>query len=1129
MLAPEELQELESTVENLYEHGNSENQQEIMETWFKDIDYFPKTRYIIELSIPNKSDSKVKLAHFGLRASFLLLQHICPTWSLDDFMEMAKWCRDIFMSQIERFISVPLLMQAFCNMYSQLVLYGWHISDGFEIFAQIFNFEPGNKSDITSKQNQEQFWTQLLSSSPLQWVGKIRIYTEIVAKMTYIHKLETKQVKEFKEVALYQCFYLGVHTLDLILDKKMPEQYTEDDIFQLIDQSVQLINTCLCFDIDSTQHDDFNSLKILLPEIWAANNNFTKIIDNLFQMYSFTPPSIQNNILMVIFLFSSVKSGVDSLVINDKLDYSNTFFVNLTKIIDSNIEKIIQSRDILQLIVNIILKIFSFTIEPRFKSIPSIPTFPNFINSVYMLTKAVFTIEIMVDAPDIIISVLCLWAIIAEIVKKCTHVYFQRTKDSNRILEQINFDLDQIDPDAIQGFATSLKQMVSDVIETYVNFISKDAVEKLIEAFISEESTERMQMEQLLTYVVEIGKVTGVPFYESLLKSYNDLLQAYMSDQSNIHAELQLCTFAMMISPLVITKVTRSDDTFKLVHAHSLGFSHPFQSDFSSEDKLSKAAIFNRGRPNSDEDEFGDEQIDESSIAMFDNLSFIHDQSVVGILYLLLETNSSTEPCENEHRVLEEMVLHILGKFIKSVSINKNPFTLPEAIQQQFNVKTTNDLYPKFIKRITRAIITFPQNRHIISLAMNVMSEWAKAIINSMSHYLTSSDCNTKGEENEPFLNVLYDIYHSNLAEFFETTEHIKHIRVQFFQIIGQIFDSIPDKQIMMPLLESMEKRYELAVENKDVHLLQGVISDLRGILRGINEKPQAYSIMFSFIYPKLQTFHEATLSSNLLVFPYLKFLNELTNEKKSRIKFPSKSADGLRLAKAAMFFTIAFFENAPKSLDNSSKGLYYSMKIMKNVFISSYSDLGAIIAYDDPILIQLFTSFLAFAQAADFKEIAKYPKNLKQIIKLMGCLFPDFTEYIVNIDISFLQTALIICAYTPNKETLITIAFKVIDRITDFCVSLLETSKGAEIYENMSDTYNKLLTVLEELILKMPFSMSFHESIFLYEQLIQCTKNVLRIGPTNWPEVKQRLQVFLKSPSNQEVRGLIDDLVLIE
>lgn len=1134
-LCTEQIAELEAIVKNLYTNGNADEQSELLQTWFTDPKYFPFTMQIIESSISDPADSKAMLTHFALRSFCYLLDYI--SFNLQDLKEISEWSLNIFMEHIDRFIAVPLLMQAFCTTYAQLVIFGWHVSEEFQEFV--------------SPQQSEQFWEKIKSGSAAQWCGQIRLYTGIVEKMAFYHNLETNQVESYRENPLFECFDFAVKTLDIILNHQEPSQYEGEDVMLLVEYSLQLLNSCLSFDYYNAE-----ITKISLPKTWSLDKKLQlyEIADCLFQMYRASPPNLQVYFLKVISLFASIHNDTHSKVIPDRLQYVQPFFHYISDYLnEQNSESIIENEN-LPLIINIIKKTVLLTEGSDYLELSKMESFLNFIETVSALTKNIFCVKFLMESSDSIINILKFWELISTIIAQCN----DDLEHSDEAIEKIKeaksefeanyfkkFILEESFVEPVRHIVETVQPLIDEVIESYIQLLTqlvKDHPEDAYEILFSDlaqtssltefsqtnssadiSQTDLSQSNPLTDLVLSIRSSNENKFYRSILDAFNELFVAYGKDPKDSIVELQLGLFAMIIAPPVIQKIrsgkrnkfTRMDyfspvssiqqaRSSPLFHQHfseskgeslDLGFGHHDKSSFFITKEANSEAEITTSFA-SLEDESGEHPI-ESML----------DESMTGLFNLFKGTSELIQNGFTENAYMEEIVIFLIKEITRSTLFNfRSVNDLPKLVSDSKQPEGTFDLNELFIQRIIISISTFSTNNRIISLAMEAIAQWKNSVT---------------------IVNELLGVYYSTLAEYFDSM-HTKHNRVRFHQIIGQIIDLKPDDQIFENFFERISQRYEKLVEEKDENLALGLILDLRGLVSGTNI---AYGLSFDYIFPKLEIFHDMSLEYSSLVIPYLKFLNEFTDKKEARIYFPEHSSNGLKMAKAAMKFCIAFLENAPRSLDKSSKGLFFTMKIMNNIFTSQYSNLGAMIAYNDPILIHFFNSFLNFAHVIDFNDIVRYPKHLVQIIHLMNYLFDHFSNFIVDIDISFLQTALVICTYSDDTTNLkvMDATLQVISSITNCSVKLLGTPRGQELFDNTKETFASVLTMLENCIMKMRFSITYQNSLAHYVGLIQTTKDVLKMSPTNWPEVKQRLVLFLSSPSDERVKKLIDDLVSIE
>ena len=875
-LSPEQLGELETTVKNLYTNGNTDEQNEILQTWFTDPQFFPLTMQIIEASLPDSSDSKLMLTHFALRSFCSLLDYI--SLELQDLKQISEWCLNIFMNQIDRFISEPLLMQAFCTTYAQLVIFGWHVSDEFQEFV--------------SPTQSESFWETIQSGSAAQWCGRIRLYAGIVEKMAFYHNLETKQVQAYKENPLFECFDFAVKTLNIILQQQLPTQFNEDEVLLLVEYSLQLLNSCLSFDYCLLQNDSVES-KIYLPNAWSLDKklHLYETVDCLFQLYQTSPPNLQGEFLKVILLFASIHNDTQSKVIPDRLQYANPFFIYISKNLREQIDESIDNEN-LPIIINLILKAMLITSDSDCLDLLKMESFSNYIETVSVLTKKIFCVNFFLNMPDSIINILKFWELISQIINKCNcHLEqsdsaIERLKHATsgyeaHILRGVILDESLSEP--IRQIVQTVQPLVDEVVENYIillNQVVQEHPEDAYEVLFADLS----QQNPLMTLVSSII-LNEKKFYRAILNSFNELLSAYAEDPKNLVIELQLGLFAMIISPPVFKKVrsggtknknikyANSSAYLQQVHStpliqqhqiaglslssfHSyhpetegesldLGFGHHDSSHFFIKDFGTPEAESSPGVPASYEDDSDDASV-ESML----------DESMIGIINLIQCTKELIQKEFAENAYMEEIVIFLIKEFTSSALNNhRDVNTLPKSVSENTHLENSQDLNKLFIQRIITSISTYSTNDRIISLSMDAIAQWKKS--------------NTS-----EFINELLGVYYCKLAEYFNSMR-TKHNRVRFHQIIGQIIDSHPDDQIFEHFFEDISKRYERLLEEQDENLALGLILDLRGLVSGTI---QSYEYLYDYIFLKLDVFHQMSLEYSSLVIPYLKFLKEFTD-----------------------------------------------------------------------------------------------------------------------------------------------------------------------------------------------------------------------------------------------------------
>ena len=440
-----------------------------------------------------------------------------------------------------------------------------------------------------------------------------------------------------------------------------------------------------------------------------------------------------------------------------------------------------------------------------------------------------------------------------------------------------------------------------------------------------------------------------------------------------------------------------------------------------------------------------------------------------------------------------------------------------------------------------RALLTlrkFPEEKVLIEAALDVLISYIqekKDFHMSHSQPIISDliDKIVNYEDSEQFRFLDIPANKRGRMKFNEMMAHLIDINKEYGQAQFRQYYGFIDGEIDR-LKENLDARSD-ATES----LAYSLMIDVRGLFMGIETR---YPMLFDRFFPDVIDLLQNSVNNfPSLQLSYLKLLAEFVYNKGSRIVFDHHSANGLKMFISAARSLITYFSSVSspegyQSVMADPKAFRYAMRVMDEVLGNSCSNIGVLEVYGDDTLAQLFTAFLGVARNIDLIGLLQHPKVKDTLILLLKRLYSDFINQLLAIDWRFLCDSLRICEtirvdQDPTRSIHQTWEhiYVIIKKITKFCVARQSDPIGTEIREATKDLFNDILIMLEKMLFTygiVRFRSSAEETTLQCPGAADLMVLVLRMQPTAWKEVKQRLSLFLQhsrsEPNAEAFRRLL-------
>lgn len=190
---------------------------------------------------------------------------------------------------------------------------------------------------------------------------------------------------------------------------------------------------------------------------------------------------------------------------------------------------------------------------------------------------------------------------------------------------------------------------------------------------------------------------------------------------------------------------------------------------------------------------------------------------------------------------------------------------------------------------------------------------------------------------------------------------------------------------------------------------LIGWLRDMRGICMGCSSK-KTYQYLFEWLYPKhVQLLHRAVqawVDNPPVMIALLKFVNEFSLNRNSRITFGPSSPNGILLFKEISGLLVAYGRQIAVLKMNSTdayaeryKGISVCMKILSSALNGNYCNFGVFALYNDRSLIDCLDTIIRLSLAIPLGDVLSYPKLTKSYFGLVETLFHNHIEQVIDFD----------------------------------------------------------------------------------------------------------------------------------
>lgn len=465
----------------------------------------------------------------------------------------------------------------------------------------------------------------------------------------------------------------------------------------------------------------------------------------------------------------------------------------------------------------------------------------------------------------------------------------------------------------------------------------------------------------------------------------------------------------------------------------------------------------------------------------------------------------------NSNRIIiEKLINYLVSQIQKSRIIQSSLMnsTMPIKIHQNTNFKNVDEILLVFYRRLLQIFVHFPNDSDLIYCTISTIFEAVSNNLISNSQIISSF-----------IISTFLDFNNNDQVSFLSYLPN-KLSRIKYFQIIIILITQVKSYEAFHYVFEYIENKIAFIQNNNDETQVYFLFYDLKGIFIGIIN-PNIYEFLISWIYPFLLSIQKIVFLMPCVINEYLKLLIVIETNKESRIRFSQHSAQGIKLFKIFAESILKIFTSLSKNIESSHKILTNIMQLITLMLMNNYSYVGAFEVYGDPILNNLFISFLEYLKSTKYIEILHYQKSSLTLLNLLQCLCERFISQVVKLEVNFVDIALNICLNVDlSSNNMIYKVLNVISLITEFCISNLNTEFGKILISNTHDSYNKILKMFEELIYKVNEKLNF--------RITNLLERVLLLKPDNWPVVKQKLMLFMNYCENEEQRAIYEHLLSI-
>ena len=1012
----EEIQRLAPEIIAYYEKGVASLE---MNQWLMNPANFEVMRAMVAWR-----DLDPKVTHFGLVGMTNVLANVFHTWGCGDFLGLSDWFLKLLFDEVDRFSASDALLCACCRTYARIVRLGWHTSPEFGRFFQNFrHFFDGNLK---------------------QRCMGINLCNSIMKDMKEMYnKLDTEEMKVFKETTLFECLNFAVHAMNKVLGGDVPPGSPMDEMLKVVEAAIQFVIGLLD---DVEQAHDLQKMWVKVCDGWKGKFESVLIATNMFQTYeradqAFLQKLALDGLLRLAAVQRTTHRNFDGFI--------DTMVRGMSTIIERGLH--FENANNIAAFSNLLVKVkATITYEDACR----LECFGALVDHVYNLCEKLFLTPFLRDYPGTLENLLWFWDLM---VQSLNRERIMGTRDERYLA-------------MLDTVSQKYVMMLMDFFEKF----HADAVTILFE--------DLTRIHPLIQFVTKVSKFQADVCYPKLHTMFIQLLERFLSEPRNQTVEGQMCLLACaLLTPLLAPSSRLADQQNKA--------------------KLNFYQAIRR---------------------------FIED------------TGSFVDTHNGGPLLTERVVLCIIGQ--------KKP---PESLVNAWLYGNADgkpggaadgkaicrELLQLYFRRALLILRKFPAERQLIDTALDVLLSYIQE--KKMVH----KDCSQAAISE--LIDKIGNYEDAEQFRFLEVPTN-RRCRVKFNQMMAQLIDINKDRgqasfAQFWRFIDSQIGRLQENIENRSDEieaLAGGLMLDICGLFQGIERR---YTELFSHFFPDaIELLQKAASNFPALQLPYLKMLSDFVYNKQSRIHFHNHSADGLKMFLTAARSLIQYFTSIPSSRDGYAgvqadpRAFRYAMKIMDEILENNCSNIGVLEVYNDPTLINLFQAFLEVTKHLDMMDLLQHPKVKDTIILLLNRLYSSFIKQILGIDWRFLCVSLSICETVrvdQDQTRSIQKTFMIIKKITRFCVENLSGPIGADIKEATKELFNHILLMLEQILFTygiVRFHSNSEVTALQCPGAIDLMEMVLRMQPTAWNEVKQRLRLFMQHSRNDELREDINKLLEI-
>ncbi|OHS96371.1 hypothetical protein TRFO_10051 [Tritrichomonas foetus] len=1092
MISDEQINQLDSLIQEYYKSGYCPNQETLINTWMKNPTYFSACVEILE-----NPNSSTNLTHFVLTSLKSLISIICSKWGPNEFYSFIEKVLKVLFEQIHRFNN-NFLLSTFCSMFSYSFFLGFRVIPDFKI--------------------QENFIQAFLNSSfQIHHYAIIQIFTSIIETMKNNKIYYQNRISDFKDNLLLYFFKVGIQFLtdydfknaeikpinnqNIINDaseniddfSKKAQIDNKENFLQLMNATVfDLLRFCLTFECDSDQD---NSM-ICLSENW---NDLLKIlifrIPEIFDTCLGLEGDFHKKAYEFIFCITSLRIPKDIF-----LDFSNSLVYNMNHLFTLN--PIENDLDFIEEITNLILKIQLATSLNY-----SFPIYKDFIKNIYNFTLQLLNPNLLENGFSALFPLVKFWELYSSNYPKKVKKVHTISQHLLNVLYELSMKpnilskLDFLEISQLSLFIYTLgKNKEMEIIE---NIKQKEELDKEKEKLDQIVKKKNLYKQKLLESNIEILEdennnrnfpdIENEHFDQRLHNSQeNDDLNSnnYEKTEENVD------TYYSKINEILQTK---------------LNIFLEFPNNLQNEQQLAMSALI----------------VSSPIVRKFDYFNHYSYISIVYILRLFEFTKELTKTAS--HELIELIILFIIKQ------IERNPIYFDKALRCLDDkiyctpIKRGEQLHSYLLGRVLHIAKFYPSDSPIIDQVFsNILCFFS----------LKLNDESITFMEEEFLENFLYvkkmQLRPNRKANFFQpkTWKMINHIN--FHKFVGSMINTLSTKTDVyystleshfLPYLKDIKERLE---KSTSINQVIPLLLDLIGLFRG-SEGPYSYNLFFNLYFDCIIKVKQLSIIPNNdeakneniqinpnFVFYYVKLFSEITNNTNNRISFHEHSSNGLKLFIESASFLIFIFEYIPRNIDAVSSLLKYIFRVLTNLLSNDYSCIGALLVYNDETLYKLLHHYLSFIHDTNIQNLSCFPKLFYESARFTYFLLKLFFNQVIQTDITYILTILIAFSFIneSHNDLTILVSLDVIDIISKYCILHINDDVGKGLILGISNYLSIYVGNCLTIFLKRPK--------LLHENVLNIFLNIFQLGVISPDSFEDEFRIIYDLTANENIHKII-------